>query len=138
MHTWKYISDSIIDVCIAELYRSIHYHHAHHVECDLVVFSLPQGALLTGNYGLWNAYVVVMLILYAPSRTYDSIGGVITMHEPAKIDYMYNVCIYKPVGWPWSGAVLFLSLWIMYKFGWCDVVACEARHARGVWGHAPP
>ena len=24
------------------------------------------GALLTGNYGMWNAYVIVMMILYAP------------------------------------------------------------------------
>ena len=24
------------------------------------------GALLTGNYGMWNAYAVVMMILYAP------------------------------------------------------------------------
>ncbi len=36
----------------------------------------------------------------------------------------------------WGGSSL--SLWTMYKFVWFDVVACEARHARGVWGHAPP
>ncbi len=42
--------------------------------------------------------------------------------------------LHKPVGWPWSGAVLFLNLWTMYKFGWCDVVACETRHGRGSGG----
>ena len=24
------------------------------------------GALLTGNYGMWNAYALVMMVLYAP------------------------------------------------------------------------
>lgn len=28
-----------------------------------------SGALLTGNYGLWNAYVLLMMFLYAPSHT---------------------------------------------------------------------
>ena len=27
-----------------------------------------SGALLTGNYGLWNAYVLLMMFLYAPSH----------------------------------------------------------------------
>ena len=29
-------------------------------------WELIAGALLTGNYGMWNAYVIVMMILYAP------------------------------------------------------------------------
>ncbi len=44
----------------------------------------------------------------------------------------------KPVGWPWSGAVLFLSLWTTYKFGWCDVVVFEACHILGGSGGMPP
>ena len=33
------------------------------------ILYLLSGALLTGNYGLWNAYVLLMMFLYAPSHT---------------------------------------------------------------------
>ena len=32
--------------------------------CDLN--NVIAGALLTGNYGMWNAYAIIMMILYAP------------------------------------------------------------------------
>ena len=32
-------------------------------------FTAISGALLTGNYGLWNTYVLLMMVLYAPSNT---------------------------------------------------------------------
>ena len=36
-----------------------------------MLFLLP-GGMITGNYGLWNAYVLVTMLLYLPQHEGDS------------------------------------------------------------------
>lgn len=36
---------------------------------------MTAGALLTGNYGMWNAYTIVMMVLYAPSPSKSKLTG---------------------------------------------------------------
>lgn len=41
--------------------------------CNYFV-SCPPGGILTGNYGMWNAYCLIMLYIYAPAVSRTSEG----------------------------------------------------------------